>query len=387
MIQKVLYIFIFGISVLFGNENNVQSHVDEKMCSDLYDFLIKHDFKDNISKVPTKKEMLLINDTNSTLLDGSDYSQGISILDADNDGKKDAVLWSIGLGIDRLWNIELYSIASQKNGTKKKLIPQVSFYAGGMLEDPRFVHYKNKNYLLTMYDFRYNNDLTISEIKASRGQYQLETLCKIQRTLETQSECNYPACQHLKNMIENPKTNELFAKFEWPNKTTGEIGLAVYFPYHIHPVDFDNSNRPTWIWHLGQDGKYRPDDWSLIGIGKDQPIADSDQQLSNERTVLIGVQHDRLRKILSEQSKVLSNALHRQVVLPEEGEFFLFKTDENKTYWAWDFGQPPFGEEIHIVYSDQNKTEYIGEVKIIKSTPNLVPCKENCTEKLDRFIY
>jgi hypothetical protein len=133
--------------------------------------------------------------------------------------------------------------------------------------------------------------------------------------------------------------------------------------------------------------EYQPDDWLYIGIGKDQPKADSEQQLSNERKVLSGIQHERLRRVLSEQSKVLSSALHRQITLPEEGEFFLFKTDDNKTYWAWDFGQPPFGEEIHIVYSDENKTEYIGEVKIIKSTPNLVPCKENCTEKLDRFIY
>lgn len=384
MIKKVLFIFIVCISILSGSESKTQSHVDEQMCSDIYNFLIKDDFKDNISKAPTEKEMLLINDTKSLLLwDDIYYSHGISILDADNDGKKDAVLWSVGLGIDRLWEIELYSIASQKNGTKKKLIPQVSYDSSGMLEDPRFIHYKNKNYLLAMYDFRYNNELTISEIKASRGQYQLETLCKIQRMLETQSECNHPACQHLKSTIENPKTNEMFAKFEWPNKTMGEIGLAVYFPYQIHPVDFDNSNRPTWIWHLGQDGKYRPDDWLLIGIGKDQPKADSDQQLSNERKVLAGVQHERLRRVLSEQSKVLSSSLHRQISLPKEGEFFLFKTDDNKTYWAWDFGQPPFGEVIHIVYSDENKTEYIGEVKIIKSTPNLVPCKENCIEKLD----
>lgn len=384
MIKKVLFIFIVCISILSGSESKTQSHVDEQMCSDIYNFLIKDDFKDNISKAPTEKEMLLINDTKSLLLwDDIYYSHGISILDADNDGKKDAVLWSVGLGIDRLWEIELYSIASQKNGTKKKLIPQVSYDSSGMLEDPRFIHYKNKNYLLAMYDFRYNNELTISEIKASRGQYQLEILCKIQRMLETQSECNHPACQHLKSTIENPKTNEMFAKFEWPNKTMGEIGLAVYFPYQIHPVDFDNSNRPTWIWHLGQDGKYRPDDWLLIGIGKDQPKADSDQQLSNERKVLAGIQHERLRRVLSEQSKVLSSSLHRQISLPKEGEFFLFKTDDNKTYWAWDFGQPPFGEVIHIVYSDENKTEYIGEVKIIKSTPNLVPCKENCIEKLD----
>ena len=388
MIKKVIYIFIFGIIILYGNESNEGGNADEKMCLDLYDFLIKHDFKDNISKAPTKNEMSLIDGTKSMLLEENGYySQGVTIVDADNDDKKDAVLWSVGIGLDRSWEIELFSIVSQKNGTKKKLIHKVSFDSSGMLEDPRFIHYKNKNYLLAMYDYRYNNELTISEIKASREQYQLKTLCKIQRTLKTESQCNHLACLQLKNMIENPKTNELFAKFEWPNKTMGEIGLSVYFPYQIHPVDLDNSNQPTWIWHLGRDGKYQPDDWLYIGIGKDQPKADFEQQLSNERKVLSGIQHERLRRVLSEQSKVLSHTLHRQILLPKEGEFFLFKTDENKTYWAWDFGQPPFGEEIHIMYSDENKTEYIGEVKIIKSTPNLVPCKENCIEKLDHFIF
>jgi hypothetical protein len=232
----------------------VQSHADEKMCSDLYDFLIKHDFKDNISKAPTKNEMSLIDGTKSMLLEeNAYYSQGVTIVDADNDDKKDAVLWSVGIGLDRSWEIELFSIVSQKHGTKKKLIHKVSFDSSGMLEDPRFIHYKNKNYLLAMHDYRYNNELTISEIKASSEQYQLKILCKIQRMLKTESQCNHPACLQLKNMIENPKTNELFAKLEWPNKTTGEIGLSVYFPYQIHPVDFDNSNQLTWIWHLGRD--------------------------------------------------------------------------------------------------------------------------------------
>ena len=49
------------------------------------------------------------------------------------------------------------------------------------------------------------------------------------------------------------------------------------------------------------------------------------------------------------------DALHRKITLPEEGEFFLFNAQDGKTYWVWDFGQPPLGEEMHLTYSERDR--------------------------------
>lgn len=100
-----------------------------------------------------------------------------------------------------------------------------------------------------------------------------------------------------------------------------------------------------------------------------------------ERRVLPGSQHNRVRRILAQQSAVLSDRLHLPISLPDQGEFFLFKAHGDRTYWAWDFGDPPYGEEIHIVYSNAKKSDYIGTVHIKRSL-TLEPCESDCVTPL-----
>lgn len=103
------------------------------------------------------------------------------------------------------------------------------------------------------------------------------------------------------------------------------------------------------------------------------------------RSVLPNEQHDRLRNTLDQQSKVLSVELKRKVKLPESGEFFLFNANKGRTYWAWDFDEQPYGREMHIMYSNTKKSDYIGIVKV-SHDQQLTPCKTECNTSLGESI-
>jgi hypothetical protein len=192
----------------------------------------------------------------------------------------------------------------------------------------------------------------------------------------------------LKEAVDNKTENRPFFNIEWPHKHFPPAGLEVYFSGEWNSGDFDNTGKPTSIWRIGREGYANQHIyWALLGQGDEMPNVDSNLLPTSEdqmvRSVLPGGQHDRLRHILAQQSEALSNQLHRPISLPNEGEFLLFKANGNKTYWAWDFGRPPFGEEIYITYTNAKKSDYIGVVRVTR-TQTLEPCVSNCVTSLDQ---
>ena len=79
---------------------------------------------------------------------------------------------------------------------------------------------------------------------------------------------------------------------------------------------------------------------------------------------------------------MLTAQLGQPVSLPgRTGQFFLFNAN-NRTYWAWDFGESPFGEAIHITYTNARKSDYIGKVAVQRDT-GLQPCSSKCSTSLE----
>ena len=163
------------------------------------------------------------------------------------------------------------------------------------------------------------------------------------------------------------------------------MGLEVFYSELWSHGDFDNTNNPTSIWRIGRsDYVYQNIYWTLLGQGDQLPEVDpklrpiQDERL--DRRVLPGRQHDRLRRTLTQQSKTLSNQLG-SISLTNQGEFFLFNANGNRTYWAWDLEEPPYGNEIHILYTNEKKSDYIGMIRT-KRTLMLTPCVAECTSLL-----
>lgn len=385
--MKKLLVFLLICSIsAYGEENgNPKFSVNEQIC---LEFSAWHEKKNNHFSDPsrklTKHEGKLIDDAHLELLSYIEYSLGSLVVDADNDGKDDILVWNIQ-GSGRYINGELLSRMSKKNA-KTELHSKVSFGLG-VLQDPKFMRLNGKNYLIKTQTGD-DDGLEVSLIsKVEDGKYQEQTVCKIQPVLKVDTKCHHPACKELTATIENKKENRNFVNVAWPHKYFTPAGLDIYFPEIQENIDFDNTHNPTNIWRYGRDGYiYQNIYWSLLGIGDKEPQVDTKLRNESEdiinRQVLPDIQHDRLRRVMVEQSKVLSDVRHKPVLLPQEGEFFLFNANENRTYWAWDFGQPSYGEEIYITYTNAKKSDYIGTIKI-KRTLMFVPCTEYCTEKLD----
>jgi hypothetical protein len=258
----------------------------------------------------------------------------------------------------------------------------------GVLDTPRFIQFKGVNYLV--YSNTGDKDGTVvSQItKTNEGVYQEEIRCQIQTIIKPATQCGHPACKRLSEIIENPNDNAPFVAIEWPHKYFLPAGLQVYFSDEWNSGDIDNSKNPTTVWRFGRDGyMFEGIYWKLLGQGKDEPEVDAklrpQSEDRSERLVLPGSQHDRLRRTLAQQSEVLSIQLRRPIVLPNEGEFFLFTAHGDRTYWAWDFGGPPYGEEIHITYTNAKKSDYIGMVRIIREQI-LSPCISKCINQLGK---
>lgn len=382
-LQLILFILITS---LYGEKNNTNVFSNEQICSE-FSSLFTHNQKSkfsNPSRSPTEQEVKLINEANLELLNFIDYSSGFLVVDADNDGKEDILVWNIQ-GSGRYANGELLSIRSKKNA-KTELHSDVSLNLG-VLEDPKFIRFKGINYLVKTQTGD-NDGLEISQIsKATDGKYQEQIMCKMHPLLKVETKCRHTACKELTKIIETQDSNRDFINIEWPHKYFWPAGLEVYFPDTQENIDFDNTHNPTNIWRFGREEYiYQYIYWSLLGIGEKEPQVDSKLRNKSEdikdRQILPGIQHDRLRRVMYEQSNVLSNVLNKTISLPKEGEFFLFKANGNRTYWAWDFGQPAYGEEIHILYTNAKKSDNIGTIKI-KRIPMYVPCVENCIENLD----
>lgn len=351
--------------------SNTFAGSETNLCSQLYVYAVSEQVKSsNPSRSPTEKEQLLIDKSKIELLEYTDYAMGVSIVDADNDGKEDLLAWSIQ-GSGRFVYAELFDIPLSQDGEAKVPIPKASLDLG-VLQEPRFVRFKGVNYLIST-DTGDRDGLSISRVaKLANGQYEQQTLCHMQSTLRVKTSCKHPACRRLKEIIENKNENGSFVNIEWPHKYYFPAGLAVYFPEEGSVGDFDNTQNPTSIWRIGREEYiYQHIYWAWLGQGKEMPEVDSKLRPESEnianRHVLPGQQHDRLRRTLEQQSEILSRKLHRPISLPNKGEFFLFNANKNKTYWGWDLGEFPDGNEIYVMYTNAGKSDYIGMVQIERS--------------------
>jgi hypothetical protein len=347
-----------------------------EVCSELSPFFANGQklTLEDPSRAPTEAENALIENQ------WSDFAKGGVIVDADNDGKEDLLVWTIE-GSGRIASGALYELPDLNNGQTDEPVFKAAIHLG-LLQEPQFVRVKGVNYIV----FTETGDeegLTVSQIvKTENGQYEQRTVCSMRTFVKPETKCRHPACKRLVELIESKAENDPFYKVEWPHMYFHPAGLEVFYSQEWSKGDFDNTNNPTSIWRIGRSGYiYDHIYWALLGQGDEMPEVDpklrpeSDDR--RERRVLSGSQHDRLRRTLAQQSEVLSNRLHRPVCLPDQGEFFLFKAHGNRTYWAWDFGDPPYGKEIHITYTNAKKSDYIGMLQI-KRTLVLDPCASDC---------
>lgn len=360
---------------------------DANVCSELSGYLAdKQSSKlPNPSRQPTPRERQFVDKSKVEKPESTDYAKGVSIVDADNDGAEDLFVWKIQ-GSGRYVTAELFDISSRQETLAQQLTPKVSIDLG-VLDEPRFVRVKGVNYIVSSNTGDRDGVSITRIVKGSGGRYAQHTICRMKNTVKADTSCRHPACKKLKEVVENKAENGPFFNVEWPHKYFSPVGLEVYFSDDWRDGDFDNTGKPTWIWRIGRE-EYINEHiyWALLGQGDEMPEVDSKlRPLSENRTerrVLPGLQHDRLRRTLAEQSDALSGQLHRSISLPNEGEFFLFKANGNRTYWAWDFGRPAYGEEIHITYTNAMKSDYVGLVRLSRNQ-TLEPCAVKCVTSLD----
>ncbi len=361
--------------------------LDAEVCSELSRYFgsNRESTLEDPSRTPTEEENALIDKAKIELLEWSDFARGFVIVNADNDGREDLVVWNIQ-GTGRIAEGELYELPDRKEGQTAELVLKASIHLG-VLQEPSFVRFKGVNYIV----FTETGDeggLTVSQIvKTANGQYEQRTLCRMKTFITPETKCRHPACKRLAEIIENKDHNSPFVNEEWPHKYFAPAGLEVFYSEDWSKGDFDNTNNPTSIWRIGRAGYIHNNIyWALLGQGEEMPEIDPELRPKSEdrreRRVLPGSEHDRLRRTLTQQSEVLSNQLHRPISLPDQGEFFLFNAHGDRTYWAWDFGDPPYGQEIHIMYTNAKKSDYIGMLRIKRSLV-LKPCASDCSTPLE----
>jgi hypothetical protein len=337
------------------------------------------------SRRPSESERRLVEQSSIELLERTDYAMEVLVVDADNDGREDLVAWNIQ-GSGRFVSAEVFSLPSQHTGRTHELVRKVSLPLG-VLQEPQFVQFQGTNYVVST-DTGDADGMTVGRLaKATGGSYELHTVCVMRARLKAKTSCRHPACKTLQALVEDLERNEPFLNVAWPHKYVPSAGLEVYFPEDGSSGDFDNSGNPTTVWRMGRQGYiYQHIYWAWLGQGPEAPQADPSlrplDDSRKDRRVLPGSQHDRLRRTLAQQSEALSGALHQPVSLPNMGEFFLFSANKGRTYWAWDFGEPPNGDEIHITYTNAKRSDYIGTVRVMRSR-ELKPCVSACVLRLD----
>lgn len=334
---------------------------------------------DNPARAPDAAETIVIDNAKIEILVERAHAKGAFIVDADNDGKQDLVAWSID-GSGRFSYAEIYGFEQTQPGPYTALRPKLSLDLG-VIEEPRFVRFKGVNYVISLDDGGDESMRVSRVVKQFDDKYEQQTVCSMQLVLEPDEACRHPACKALQAKIKDPARNAEFVNVEWPHKYFSPAGMSVYSPEKGSKGDFDNSGKPTTLWRFGRDGYlYQHVYWGLLGQGDVPPPVDPKLRPVSEdeapRKILPGPQHERLRRTLAEQSEALGKQLQKPVSLPGLGHFFLFQANGNRTYWAWDFGG--FGEEIHILYTNASKSDYVGTVRV-KRLQVLAPCLQACT--------
>lgn len=327
------------------------------------------------SRRPTPAEAQLINVSEIELLEWTDYVTGVVIVDVDNDGIDDVLAWRIA-GSGRFGMGEAYGFSEDQSKLNRKFSIDL-----GVLQDPRIVRLDGINYLLVTDSGDEDGMRVLRVSQSTAGKYQRQTVCRMQTEVKAETKCHHPACRHLQWLIDKGDAAADFVNVVWPHKYFAPAGLEVYFPEEGSEGDFDNSGRPTTVWRIGIKGyAFEYIYWGLLGQGDEYPMVDPVQRRQDEgafrRRVMEGDQHARLQRVLREQGNVLSRQLGRKISLPAEGEFFLFNAT-NRTYWAWDLGRPPYGEQVHVLYTNASKTDYIGAINVKRSTA-LKQCSKDC---------
>jgi hypothetical protein len=339
----------------------------------------------NPARSLTKAEATVLDGAKLEILASNEYSQGSQIIDVDNDGVDDLFVWNTQ-GSGRFTYAEVYDIKMAASRPLDKLRLKANLGNVGILNDPRFVKYAGVNYLVT--DEGDLESLAVYRLeKADSGGHELRTACSATVRLAPITQCRHPACKALAGDIANPSANAPFVQVQWPHKYFFPAGLSVFFDESGEASDFDNTGLPARIWKFGREGyMYQHVYWDRLGLGEEAPVVPPAQRAAfgdrNPPQVLPGQQHDRLRRALEQQSQVLGKQLKKDISLPGVGQFFLFGTN-NRTYWAWDFGEPPYGKEMHITYTRGLKSDYIGAVGI-RRIVGLAPCSSRCDRPTEK---
>ena len=370
------------ISMVFGGESFAATN--DNFCRDVVGALTV-----KAARKATIFEEKLI-ETGNIFPFPNEYAQSYDIVDAFNNGKEVVFAWSIQ-GSGRFVVADFYEIPTKQKPTVNHLpLEPVEL---GVLKFPEFIRYKNRNYLVYS-ETGDANDLIIAQLtKNDKNHTILQNLCYTQGIVRVETTCQHPVCGELQNIIGKAENRAVFTELEWPHAYFAPAGLSVFFPDDNSKVDFDNSNNPASIWRIGREGYiYQYVYWDFLGLGDEKTPPKLDPKLRKiaedniegrfRKYVLPGTQHDRLRRTLKQQSEVLSKELNAAIDLPTAAQYFFFKTKDGRTYWAWELEDQPMGENIRILYTNPQKSEYIGTIHL-KLSKKLVGCKTCRDQVLD----
>lgn len=386
MTLRVNKLIAFVFSFVYFSCALAATETDKTICTELSPLLTDSAAKTiNPSRNLNQQEHEILNKANLALLEYHDYSQGAVIVDVDGDDIDDLLVWNIE-GSGRYTNAEVYALPEGRLQVGKDLTLKFSLDLG-VLRDPQLIRFKGHNYIVYS-DTGDSDGLLVSRIKKTTNQnYEKQNICFMQTMAKAEATCRHPACKKLVKIIQDKDSNAQFINVAWPHKYLPPAGVEVFYSSGWSTGDFDNSGKESVISRFGRRGYiYQDIYWSLLGLDIHESQIDPRLQPKDDggsiRSVLPNQQHDRLRYTLDQQSKALSVALKREVMLPESGEFFLFNANKGRTYWAWDFDQQPYGRELHIVYSKSKKSDYIGIVKVSRDQ-RLTPCSHQCNTVLN----
>lgn len=362
----------------------------DNLCAALTPYLKdpRHPTLPNPAREPNAVEKALIDRSDIDLLSWTDYDNGAALVDADNDGVEELYVWNVN-GSGRFALIQFFEFGKQEDGQSQRLIDKGSVN-NGVLLSPYFVRFEGINYLVSTVNGDHEG-LNIHQFeKEPNGRYRMRTVCSMKTVITTDQRCRHPACKALQKRMSSEETNDAFVTAEWPHKYFWPAGLAAFFA--DAEGDIDNTGESTSIWRLGREGYYFGYIyWHFLAMGDEPPALDASLRGEAEsgengraaRRVLPGPAHARLSRVLRSQSALLTRTLRQPVELPKTGQFFLFQAENGKTYWAWDLEPRPYGEAIHIVYTRNKRSDYIGLVKSVR-TSFLEPCRADCVYPLER---
>lgn len=385
MTSIITKLIAFAFSLVYFSYAQAATEVDNKLCSDLSPLLTDSAAKTtDPSRYLNKEEQGILDKANLELLEYHDYSDGAMIVDVDDDNIDDLLVWNVQ-GSGRYTTAEVYALPQGRLKDGKELILRFRLDLG-VLRNPQLVRFKGHNYFVYT-DTGDSDGLLVSRIKKTTDQnFENQNVCFMQTIAKAETTCRHPACKKLKEMIQDKESNAQFINVAWPHKYFPPAGVEVFYSSGWSTGDLDNSGKESVISRFGRRGYiYQDIYWSLLGLDVNESQIDPSLQPKEDsgtiRSILPNKPHDRLRNTLDQQSKVLSVQLKQKVTLPESGEFFLFNANKGRTYWAWDFDEQPYGRELHIMYSNTKKSDYIGIVKV-SHDQQLTPCKKECNTSL-----